>query len=48
MKEENITKRKSKSFTVHIVNLYKHLCDKKKNMYMYSVYTLHSKLYTLC
>jgi four helix bundle protein len=40
-KEKNIARNKSKSFAVRIVNLYKHLCDEKKE-YVLSKQVLRS------
>ena len=40
-KENNIARNKSKSFAVRIVNLYKHLCDEKKE-YVLSKQVLRS------
>jgi four helix bundle protein len=41
MNKENIARNKSKSFAVRIVNLYKHLCDEKKE-YVLSKQVLRS------
>ena len=41
MGKENIARNKSKSFAVRIVNLYKHLCDEKKE-YVLSKQVLRS------
>ena len=41
MGKENIIRNKSKSFAVRIVNLYKHLCDEKKE-YVLSKQVLRS------